>query len=303
MNTFSGKNNTPPLHQWEKFIPSKKILAIVGIIIVVAIIYGLRNPLDRLIQKIKSGKQVSITTIQPKTEQSPVTLSVDKDTDGDGLPDWQEVLLGTNPNVPNSKDDVPQSLRELVNSSDKTLITTSDKLALKVYQRLESAPKGSNITEAVQAATTKEMLDYANSLDQQMTTYALNDLNLVDNTADARTSYSAAIAPEFKKIIPDASQTQQIYQQILGNTQKIIPSSYEIGITKVVNDLLQMPVPLRLSENHLILLNAVTHLQGALKSQNSATTDQTDLYAMFLVFQKNLNLAIQSATALDAMLH
>jgi hypothetical protein len=298
-------NNMTPDHSslrpWHNYMPSKKIQITIGIIVLALVIYGLRHPIAHVIQKIKNTPAVVPVTALPKpsTAQTETVLSIDKDTDGDGILDWQETLLGTNPNVPNSKDEIPQEIRELASSSEQ-LVDTSDKLALRVYQRLKTEPKGENINEAIQAATTKEILDYANSIDEQYTTYTLADLNLVDDTADARKSYAVTVKPSLEKIIPNNIQTEQIYQQLLGNNSKSL-LTYETGITKAIHDLLQMPVPLKLSENHLILLNAMNHLQLTLTSSHT-TKDQTNMYALFLVFQKNLNLAVQASTALAAML-
>jgi hypothetical protein len=284
----------------HKYMPSKKIRIIIGVIIVVAILFALRNPIINLKNKI-FNKQGLVTTItNPEITQPQTTLSIDEDTDGDGLLDWQETLLGTDPRIPNSKTDVPDSIREVVNLS-KESVTVEDKLALKVYQRLLTEPKGNDITEALQAATSKEMLDYADSLDRQLTSYSIDDLNLVDNTPETEASYESAVMAALKPIRITPEKLAQINANLLSTDPTTPDVGFQKNLSGTLSNLLKMPVPLRYSDTHLLIINSVTHMDRILSAPQT-TTDASTQYARFLVFQKNRNLLVQTVATLAAML-
>lgn len=286
----------------HKYLPSKKIQIAIGVIVIVAVLYGLRNPIINLKNRIFNKQAQPIVTLTaPVVSPEQGQLSIDKDTDGDGLPDWQEVLLGTDPKVPNSKTDVPDSVRELVNTS-KDIVTTEDKLALKVYQRLLTEPKGNNISEALQAATSKEVLDYANSIDQQLTTYTIDDINLVDDTPDSRLAYQNSAGPLVKAAIPSQAILQDSFTYLSTGTAKITVSNFQINLTQTTNKLLQVPVPLGLVEEHLILLNAIAHMNGILNNSSKPSSDPSTLYANILVFEKNFNATRGASDTLAKML-
>jgi hypothetical protein len=284
----------------HKYMPSKKIRIIIGVIIVVAILFALRNPIINLKNKIFNRQSLITTTTNPEIDQPQTTLSIDEDTDGDGLLDWQETLLGTDPRIPNSKTDVPDSIREVVNLS-KDSVTVEDKLALKVYQRLLTEPKGNDITEALQAATSKEMLDYADSLDRQLTSYSIDDLNLVDNTSETEASYGSAVMAALKPIRITPEKLAQINANLLSTDLTTPDIGFQKNLSGTLANLLKMPVPLRYSDTHLLIINSVTHMDRILSAPQT-TTDASTQYARFLVFQKNRNLLVQTVATLAAML-
>jgi cytochrome c-type biogenesis protein CcmH/NrfF len=174
----------------------------------------------------------------------PTQLSVDKDTDNDRIPDWQETLIGTNPTIANSESDVPIELRQVITDSVKTgMITTDDKLALKIYQRLAQDPKGQDFAQAIQAATAKEILDLANSLDKGMTSYGLDDLNISDGTLENNTIY----IKQTKSLLKDASIPQDLQEKIYtylmqGGEKNFGITTYQTKIGSIVGKLLETPV-------------------------------------------------------------
>jgi hypothetical protein len=277
-----------------RYMPSKKIKIIISIIILITILFTLKNPLTVLYNNIfhKNKSVPTPTIIKSVVEQDVKPLSVDIDTDGDGLADWQETLLGTDPNIINSKTDVPDSVRELVGTTSKDLITTEDKIALKVYQRLQSDPVGTNIVQAIQAATTKEVLDLANSIDKQFTTYGYDDLNLVENDTKSLQTYKSSLALFNKTLSLKEDVANIIYKDILTGEKTIATSTFQVSLGQAVNKLLEMPVPLVFVDQHISLLNSIAHINELLNSKQN--TEGSILYASLLVFQKNINLARQS---------
>lgn len=299
-------NEQPTMrHPWEKYLPSKRIRIVLIVIIVIAVLYGIKNPIVNLFKKtFQKTTETLVTVPVPITEQSKVTLSIDKDTDGDGLADWQETLIGTDPNIPNSQDEVPQSFRDLLTTTTQDVVGTEDKLALKVYQRLLTDPKGGDIQEAVQAATTKELLDLADSVDQQQTTYTLKDINLTEETDEARAIYKKALEKLLVKINPSDKMLESIYDSILNGKQLQVDIAYRALLAGSIKTLLEMEVPTKLGPQHLTLVNAMAHAYGIAESaaKDNGQPDESMRFVSFLIFQKNLNLSNDTIFVIFKML-
>lgn len=277
----------------QKYVPSKKITIIIVIILIVAIIYSFRISIIGLVNTVfnKNSSLPIPTLTTPIKQQEFKPLSIDVDTDGDSLTDWQETLLGTDPKTVTPKSTVPDSVRQLVDISSKNLVTVEDKLALRVYERLKTEPKGSNMVEAFQAATTKEILDLANSIDKQFTTYSLDDLEIIDDTPESRDTYKNNIISFKKNLYVNEKTAKDIYEGILGDTKTIGISTAQVSLTQSVSKLLAMPVPMKLADIHLILVNALAHSNDALIRRSNTGSQDSIIYASLLVFQKNANLA------------
>lgn len=291
MNTSNSKESINPLikHPWEKYLPSKRIRIIIILIIILAVLYALKNPLMSLFQKGYSKSVDTVVSIPlPQTEQQKTTLSIDKDTDADGLPDWQEILIGTDPNSATPADQVPKEIKELVATAEKSIITEDDKLALNVYNRLATDPKGTNILEAVQAATAKEVLDLANSIDKNLTTYSVNDINLVDDVDFNQETYASQLKKIKSDVTPSENVQKKIYELLTTGKTDIAITTYQIKLQTNIKKVLELPVSVRTTDIHLATLNALVHINDII-SKNYSSVDSTNLYASLLVYQKNKN--------------
>jgi hypothetical protein len=243
--------STPPQHPWEKYLPSRRIRLVILVLVISLVGYGLWKPVSRIVKSFFS-KDVSVMDSllpTPVTEQPVTQLSIDKDTDGDGLADWQETLIGTDPEIPNSESEIPKELREIITEKTSGIITTEDKLALNVYQRLLSEPVGENINQAIQAATTKEMLDLASTLEQGAPQYGYDDLDLVDMTNEAKSTYQREIQQVQKSLTVSKETLAAIYTALLKNEKTTLLTSIQLVLP---NRLLgywkcQYPSPLLIS--------------------------------------------------------
>lgn len=275
----------------QKYMPSKKIQIIIVVLLGIMLLYAFKTPLISLFNRI-TNRATPLPTPALSTETNPelTALSIDVDTDGDGLADWQETLLGTDPTVPNSKSDVPDSVRQLVAISSNNLVTVEDKIALRVYERVKSDPVGDNLSEAFQAATTKELLDLANSIDIQLTNYTYDDLDLIDDTFETRATYKNSIVAFNKTLSVNEKTTQEIYEGIMTGKKTVGISTFQVSLKQHVTKLLSMPVPLKLADLHLTMINALAHENDILTKNSALQSADSILYASLLVFQKNVNL-------------
>lgn len=297
------ENNMHQLkHPWEKYLPGPQIRRILIIILILVVGYVLWKPVVSLIQKIRTNAMQSLVAI-PKPvdgEKPPSELSIDKDTDGDGLADWQEALIGTNPDIPNAEDSVPTDVRYLVTSNAaRNAVTTEDKLALKIYQRLQTDPKGNNIEEAIQAATTKELLDLADSLERQITPYTLDDIEYSDDNSEA--TYKSKLETVRKIVIPDDATIKTLYTSLFNGENSAQLVLYQNSLSREITNLKALPVPVAFIENHLLLLNNLKIMSESLSKTVFGVTDQSTRIALFFVFQKNYNLLVNNYDTMQRM--
>jgi hypothetical protein len=303
INNKKTENNIHQLkHPWEKYLPGPQIRRILIIILIITVGYVSWKPVVSLIQKIRNNAIQSLVAI-PKPvggEKVMSELSIDKDTDGDGLADWQEALIGTDPNIPNAEDSIPQDVRYLVTSNAaKNAVTTEDKLALKIYQRLQTDPKGNNIEEAIQAATTKELLDLADSLEQQIIPYTLDDIEYSENNAEL--PYKNRMDSVRKIVILDDISIKAIYSSLFNGENNIQLTLFQEKINREIAELKTLPVPNDYIEGHLLLINNLRRMSEALSKSVFGPTDQTTKIALFLVFQKNYNSLINNYDTMQRM--
>ncbi len=290
------------LHPWKKYLPGKEIRIIISVVVIVGLLYAFHGQLASVGNALIHGKPLLNPSLPAPIIDSPKTgLSIDKDTDGDGLPDWQEVLIGTDPYTPNKPDQIPPVVRDLVNTPN--VIGNDDKLALAIYQRATTDPVGNTIEEQVAAATSKEILDLADSMDHQLTTYTYNDINVVDDTPATNTAYENQSNAFIKKIALDDAAIKKIYTALLQgqSIDQTFSGSFTLGN---VNTLLDMPVPIKLAEQHLVFTNAFAHAYESLqKVATQKDMEQTTRYAYTLIFQKNLNLMEKVSSSLSVLMN
>jgi hypothetical protein len=288
----------------QDYLPSKKMMStIIGIIIIIIIII-FRNSIIGLFKKIgdiqlrqPGGIPTSVVT-QGKTS---VSFNINKDTDADGILDWQEALLGTDSEVYTTLEEVPIEMRQIVNDS-MNILTTSDQLALAIYERSRANPVGDSYEQNLQAAAAKEILDLADSIDQQLTTYILEDLNIIlDGTTDQDyAKYKQDITTYFKKInLPSLVATT--YPNFLKGEQT---RSEQITFGNLVNELIKIPVPFEYANNHLELLNALAHTYDVFVQSDRLSDDsETMRLTLLFVLQKNINLVDQKMSDFSIMLN
>lgn len=295
------KNISAIIRPWEKYLPSKRIQIVVGIIILIAILYALKNPILRLKDLVFNRISVRPDSelVQSTVNQRQVPLSVDKDTDGDGLADWQESLLGTDPNIANTLEQVPETLRQVLKDSEK-LVTTDDKLTLKIYQRLQTDVQGTNINEAVQAATTKELLDLADSMDNQVPEYTIDDIEFSEDNSIS--DYRSKIQRAQKVIILSDASIKTIYESLFSGKRSIELGVFQNSLNETISSVKAIPVPIEFIENHILLLNNMRKMSSALSRTTDRAVEESTRIALFLVFQKNYNSLLNTYSAMEKML-
>jgi hypothetical protein len=282
---------------YKNFLPSKKIQLTILVVIVVFLAYFIIPKISLLIQgRIHPADLLSTKAPAPLLATKPVPSSFDKDSDGDGIADWKEVLFGLNPNSKDSDGDgITDELPTVDGASvgDVVSVGGSDKLALNVYASLDALSTSiddpnNTLTneEKVQKVTSEQMLAYAQSVEDNLKKYSAVDFTLVSDDQKNIDTYTKRFISLAAKSQDPAEFAKSIYDVILTGKGD---GSKEIAFLNSMNSsLLDTPVPTSLSELHLSLLNASYVLLQLLEAPK--TNDETEIYVRALIAQKNINL-------------
>lgn len=292
------ESNIPPhyQHSLSKFLPSKKIQVVILVIILLSVVYFFRKEIIALPKKVSTAIVATTITIpEPVVQQNNTTLSIDRDTDGDGIYDWQETLIGSDALTPNAPGEIPNEVITLIQSTTDA-ISLEDKLALSIYERSQNNPIGNSYTENLQAAASKEILDLANSLDQKLTTYTIKDLALDEETPELPAQYFMSVAQIINSAQINNNTLQTIYSGLLNKDQNL--AQYKNPLIINLRKLLSMNVPSDFIEIHLSMVNSIAKMIDVLDGKVPQSDSEMLSYVATLIFQKNLNLFLESSKTL-----
>ncbi len=218
----------------------------------------------------------------------------EKDTDTDGLPDWQEALYNTDPNNPDSDGDgltdgeaakagklTPQTSASQLPTGDNGVALTPEQILAEIpgvdpapgsiteqfgeefLQKYMDASNGQPMDEATQDALTQRLLAEfsAKAAKQLGSTYAL--VSVRTNNAITTESYSASLENILtSNDVPDLQPLDLMAARIVGNDssaqQKLITVSN--AYKDIAAQLRAMQVPARLAGNHVELVRSFDSL-------------------------------------------
>jgi hypothetical protein len=231
----------------------------------------------------------------PKSQASGKTLSVShsteqKDTDGDGVADWEEVLQGTDPQNPDTngdgkKDELQTSVATsspdvsaAINMEMPTQNVIRDFTAYYVATALEdgSAP----FNEQTKKFLVQNALPDIKKIKEKLNPYTLSDV-LVDEKKSVKEYYnnfgSVAIKYFPAKNDPKNDNELAVLQTLAEHIQKEQLSEEDFGITmqklrvirykyfSAAKDLSQISVPAEVKEIHLGLVNSFYNIALSLE--------------------------------------
>lgn len=195
-----------------------------------------------------------------------------RDSDGDGLPDWEERLYGTDPFNPDTDGDGTPDGKEVAEGRDPRKAGPDDKLP--VIQDPHFATSSTDVEGIKKEFFAKYLAEQSKEIRE--TTYRdlitdfnpkkyipkaeLTDLNITsDNSTDALRKYGNAFGLLIKKYTAPTHRTEE---DILsdGLKTKNDETLKELQLPAVAylnfsNDLKALPVPVGLAKEHLLIVN------------------------------------------------
>lgn len=247
-------------------LPSKKFMLIAGVIILALVVFFVSKALFGGVEGyVKKNKETEAKSV-------PLGSVIYKDSDGDGLWDWEEALWGTDPDNPDTNGDGIGDKEEVdarrpSTGEDQGDETETSLLAREFFSAIISLNQNGLLTEA-------NLAEIANSLSQTIKkdgayeAYSFDSLTVVptniENTQAYKNSvqqilltYSDPLLGEELSIIPQYLQDPEDHQSSLED----IVSSYRELAAKLV----LVPVPQQVSLTHLSLLNNLDRVAFAIE--------------------------------------
>jgi len=243
----------------EKYLPSKKFSAT---ILVVAIIISLFFSIKGTIVFIKNKKALK--------ENSPALVTfgevVQKDSNKNGIPDWEEYLWGLNPNKNGeenkafilSKKKMHEKSGEIIPEDDSKIITENEMLSRELFATIISLQSTGNLNEETLESISKAMGQKI-TIENYPNTYSKEDLSLIADSVEAKSTYYKDFVSLYEKYKEkDIGSELTLISQGIGSNDaqamyaaKTVSSAYR----DFAKELSLMRVPISLYVSHLNFIN------------------------------------------------
>lgn len=228
-----------------------------------------------------------------------------KDTDGDGVPDWEEALWDLDPEKPDTDGDGVLDARYIetkknisehrdVSVGVRVLplndLTESEKLGRSLFSALFAIEaSGDSLGTQTQDQISENISDYIQNINVSKEVYLRENLHIVENSKENSEKYRR----EFEALFASDPIKEEDIEFIL--KRLVSKDGYETEIAQLTNryDLLltqlsQLQVPAVIASRHAQLLNEIAYLTGGLKNINQDEPDDFVSLAFFSQMQTKL---------------
>lgn len=285
------------------YLANKKlIIAVLFAVVIITVVFVVSK---------KSSVMITIQSEQNELEKK--ILALQKDTDGDGLMDWEEELIGTDPYNPDSDGDGISDGEILKNelAGERILSQISGD---NTYRAIET--NGSNLTESVSKNLFSNLLIAKQNSEEFDQEGAINDVlsSITTIEDDFYSQVDIVIIPyDDIEILHSFGNTfiQRILlyprigiEEILLLFQDILDSNNNISIQEMKNqselyknlakDLVSLPVPSILNLSYLDLVNAYYTTSIGLSQMSNIHTDALRSISGFTLYQESLEVTLKS---------
>lgn len=233
-------------------IPSKKVLAL--ILVSISVVTGAFVFAER-----KNEEAAVLYTADTNTTLV-ANASSDgyKDTDGDGLKDWEETLWGTNPNIPDAEK-INKSATSTPKKKEK--LTSTDVLARSFFAEYMNLKEVGLVTDkASQENVAKNLLQNTDFV-QEPTPYTQNNIR-ISNTITLR-EYGNNVGTIFKTNLVEGRNEMVIFKDALDSGSKEKLNELQpilAGYKNIRTGLLNTPVPPQAATAHVALINSLSKI-------------------------------------------
>lgn len=265
------------------------------------------------------SKKDSVKTTGAEIKNQNLLATIDKtsdmDSDGDGLKDWEEQLIGTNPKNKDTDGDGTSDGDEISQNRDpkkagpndknstESLITGATQLNTSATTLTEQVSKEffSRYIAAKQQNsnfTQKDAVTIAQSVIQNvyvaptLRIYTKSDIYTTnDVSAESKKRYAQALADAINKNSPKNSGSELIlFAQALQDQKESDLIKLDViikGYKGLVADTVKITVPLNAVADHLIYLNTLSAIQDDITNMRLILTDPIKAYAAFSNYQRD----------------
>lgn len=233
---------------------------------------------------------------QASTESELLQAIAKKDSDGDGLPDWEEVLYGTDPRITDTFNlgmtdseavarglIVPKAIADIRVATSSPVTFDSDGLPpppaagtltgaftqnfLALYLAAKQANGGADLSEADMQTIANETIKSISSIVTIAPDYkSAKDLTVSGSGTDAFIAFAASAEAVLLKNKADATKSEILYLKDALEKNDATAFPHIISIAKGYRDsavgLATLPVPTALASDNLLLINSMMRLSG-----------------------------------------
>lgn len=278
----------------ESYLPSKKFIKISTIsIVVLAIILSFQtNWFKNLFNKNTNQNKSGVTTIGQ---------SIIKDSNGNGIPDWEEVLWGLDPTVLYTG---TMSNKEIIENKKKTLGLPSGPETLNESQRLARelliftlSSNQNNVSDLDIEETINKMVDGI-EFSELPNKYNITNIKTVPTTLNSVKNYKNKQEQIFSKY-KDEESSALVWGIINTRSYEFLPEllPYAEQYRKVESELSQIEVPIGMAKEHATILNSLYGISKSFEYLASGEEDGVKLLNGAMLYQNYLiyfEAAIQS---------
>jgi hypothetical protein len=241
--------------EYQSYKPSKSFLVRGGIAtgVILLILIFQTNWFTNLFNK-KPKLQITQNTNET------IGGLVAKDTNGNGIPDWEEKLWGLDPavlytNGVSNKQIIEQKKKDLgIVDSDKKPENETDLLAKQLFSITTAAGSGSQNTDFRAIGTD---LGKSIKLKQVTNRYSLKDIKTTKTDTASLQNYYKSISKVTSQYKNETDGIDIIVSALETGDYSLLPKLKETGIiyTKLSKELQSITVPIGVSDYHLALIN------------------------------------------------
>ena len=296
--------NLPEFIKTKKF---KKIFIIsLAVILLGAMVYsGVRN-------YQKNGKivgdKVNVSFVNNTNTRNSL------DTDGDGVPDWEEILLGLDPLKQDTDGDgvsdgqyvqrmkilEEQKLRGIDPNLD---IPESEKLGRNLIGAILAIEQtGGVIDQETQEQISNNIAEYINNVPLNDTLYIRDELKKNSSTKQNIYTYRDQMISLLRKY-PIESRDITLISDVVRQGGAAYQISLERTAAKydsLTNEIAAITVPSIIASKHTEFLNTLNNMTGTFKNLSSQDVDEVVRMATLTQLQDNLDLLVVSLSTLNA---
>jgi len=249
------------------------------------------------------GKTVEFSpAAQASTESELLQAIATKDSDNDGLPDWEEALYGTNPRIPDSSHlgmtdgeavsrglivpvaiaDVPgiasSSGPSATAPEDNTLTAAFAKTFFTLYVAAKKAKGGEGLTETEMNDVAMKSLESLSSAIAPVPDFkSAKDINISGAGQESLKAFAINAEAVLLKNTNSATTSEVLYLKhaIENDDEKVLP--YISAIANTYRDsaigISVLPVPVELAKENLALINSMMRLSKIITDFTRVSND------------------------------
>ncbi|MEK7531867.1 MAG: hypothetical protein AAB545_03010 [Patescibacteria group bacterium] len=229
------------------------------------------------------------------------TDSSNPDTDGDGTNDGEEVAIGRNPFIKGPDDVLPKNLTEGGNSSSTEVLTGTDRLTRALFtEYLLAKSQGKSLDQTTTKQIVSSVISKSNLLSGKRT-YTEGEIKIgTDNGSEALRKYATFMGASVKRNGNWSGNELEIFTEGLEKeNEKKLESLDPIisGYKKITDEMLQIEVPPVLVPSHLDTINGMMGILFCLKNFRNAFNDPITALASLDDYKKEAELFYQGASS------